>query len=289
MSGLTAEAEKASNPLAGLTVRCFVFEQVRFVDEFSVFTTKHSEKISCMKLAVIYVRDGQASPQQQWFKNGKGQDTLIPEFAAFMNVMGTRKDMSTWKGYTGEIGEGEAFYTVWQDLEVVYHVAPELSKPEIRRLIGNDLVNIIFLESGTLNLDGLSELGNVPQVFIVVQPEGGSTFRVSFYQKSTITGIGPCFEDLCDLPTVRELVLTRSFNGWLRTKFCPPMSRLFSTPRQHALNEIVRPYISDQCVHGLHPLGCFFYENATQGTPLFLLGNKLSNIKRVIGNKSCLV
>ena len=57
--------------------------------------------------------------------------------------------MSTWTGYRGDVNkkEGTALHTRWNDFEVVYHLAPESTEEEIRRLIGNDISYILFYVS----------------------------------------------------------------------------------------------------------------------------------------------
>lgn len=57
---------------------------------------------------------------------------------------------------------------------VIYHVAPLLNAEGHRRLIGNDIAVIFFMEenSGKFDPSFMDQLGQVPQVFAVVQPQG---------------------------------------------------------------------------------------------------------------------
>lgn len=59
---------------------------------------------------------------------------------------------------------------------MVYHVAPLLNAEEKRRLIGNDIAVMFFLDepdtSVKFPLSGLDTFGEVPQVFAVIQPCG---------------------------------------------------------------------------------------------------------------------
>ena len=53
----------------------------------------------------------------------------------------------------------------------MYHVAPILSADEHRRLIGNDLAIIFFLDEGAeFDPSQVTALGKVPMIYIVVTP-----------------------------------------------------------------------------------------------------------------------
>jgi len=264
----------------GFRICSYVFDHCFFRDNFVLFERKHPQAMKTMKIGVLYVRDGQESPQEDWFKNGKGGDALDPQFWRLMNTLGTRTDMATWPKYTGEMNNKFGFYDEWAGVEVVYHLAPELTKEEIRRLIGNDIVVLIFVESGTLPIKPLYDLGNVPQIFIVLYSQGDDQWRAEFWQRSCITHIGPAFRGTVSLATLKQMILTRAFNGLDRTRYCPPMNRLFSIPRRHTLKETLLPFTAGHSEHGVDPKGTFFVQNASSGTCLFLNENKLQSLKK---------
>lgn len=115
--------------------------------------------------------------------------------------MGQRVNIDTHAGYKGDVGSGIAYYDIWRDIEghtralfsrlltasVIYHVAPIMNAEMHRRLIGNDIGIVFFLEVGALFdpkvrywftglvgcilfLQVLEGLGSVPQIFAIVQP-----------------------------------------------------------------------------------------------------------------------
>lgn len=62
----------------------------------------------------------------------------------------------------------------------MYHVSPMLTSEEHRRLVGNDIALLFFVEEGApLDLSGLSGLGTVGQVYVAVQPAGNNLWRYS--------------------------------------------------------------------------------------------------------------
>jgi hypothetical protein len=62
----------------------------------------------------------------------------------------------------------ETYYTIWNDVEIMFHIAPLLNEEQVRRLIGNDIVVIIFhddpMMSSSFNPDPFIEMGAVAQV-----------------------------------------------------------------------------------------------------------------------------
>jgi hypothetical protein len=92
-----------------------------------------------------------------------------------------------------------------------------------RRLIGNDLAIIFFLEEGgEFDPTNILALGQVPVVFIVVTPYQGSyrqafgywrfnCFRVAFLSANSLKSTVPLAPvNILDGPTMKDLVLTKS-------------------------------------------------------------------------------
>lgn len=96
--------------------------------------------------------------------------------------------MKEWKGYRGDMGgSGETFFEHWKDeidgifrpssttsslsYLVMYHLSPLLNSEGHRRLIGNDIGVIFFVEEDAqFSPAFLNELGTVPQVYALIQP-----------------------------------------------------------------------------------------------------------------------
>eukprot|EP01124_Arcella_intermedia_P012965 TRINITY_DN19378_c0_g1_i2.p1 TRINITY_DN19378_c0_g1~~TRINITY_DN19378_c0_g1_i2.p1 ORF type:complete len:190 (+),score=44.00 TRINITY_DN19378_c0_g1_i2:155-724(+) len=85
--------------------------------------------------------------------------------------MGKKIDLTHWVGYTGDMRnheEKETYYTNWNNKDIIFHVAPLLSSEAIRRLIGNDIVIIVFTEDVDFNPYVLKQLGTVPLIFFII-------------------------------------------------------------------------------------------------------------------------
>jgi len=90
-----------------------------------------------------------------------------------------------WRHYRGDVrAPGLAYYTKWRDIQIIYHVCPTLNDEEIRRLIGNDIGMLIFLDESATSFDPseIDKFGEVPQAFVVVQPVKDK-YRIGFFRK----------------------------------------------------------------------------------------------------------
>jgi len=153
---------------------CVLVTETEFPKEFLTVEQKHTQKRTAMKLGVVYCKHGQSDPQVI-LTNGRGGGKCSPRFWSFVDSISVQIDLAAWQGYRGDMREpGFAYYDNWDSkVEVIYHVAPQLNAEETRRLIGNDVGYIIFLDEGwntRFNPSQVGLFGEVPQVFAVVQP-----------------------------------------------------------------------------------------------------------------------
>jgi len=139
-----------------------------------------------------------------------------------------------------------AYYDDWKGIEIIYHVAPLLTEEETRRLIANDIAYIIFLEEG-LDIDfdpsDIGEFGDVPHLFVIVQPVKDK-YRIAFFTKKSITPHDPYTpKELLEPHHTKDVILTKVHNGLVMTNYCPPMNWLFYKPRQETLHHITSKYL----------------------------------------------
>jgi len=204
-----------------------------------------------MKLGVIYCKPGQTNPRDMLL-NGLDGDTCSSHFWEFLSILGRKIDLSNHPGYRGDFGSAEhatAYYDQWKDLdqvehEIIYHVAPLLNSDAHRRLIGNDLGIIFYLEEGKFDISEIQELGTVPQVFAVVQPTPDhQKYIFACFSTVSLRPFGPPVPSYPVAPRLlRVILLTKFVNGLLMTIFCPPFNRLFYKPRGHTLETIIVKY-----------------------------------------------
>ncbi|ELR21803.1 Rap/ranGAP domain containing protein [Acanthamoeba castellanii str. Neff] len=108
------------------------------------------------KFGVLYGREGQS--ENEMFANVE----TSPEFQQFLHLLGDRITLKGWTQYAGGLDVKrdstgtQSVFRKFRDLEIMFHVAPLLpfypddtQHVERKRHLGNDIVVIIFLDSGT--------------------------------------------------------------------------------------------------------------------------------------------
>eukprot|EP01127_Copromyxa_protea_P017064 TRINITY_DN5167_c0_g1_i6.p1 TRINITY_DN5167_c0_g1~~TRINITY_DN5167_c0_g1_i6.p1 ORF type:complete len:569 (-),score=83.18 TRINITY_DN5167_c0_g1_i6:915-2621(-) len=215
-----------------------------FAQELRKIEQVHSQATKNLQIGVIFAQEGQID-SELWMANEVQSD----KFWEFMDFFGERVSVDhTWKQFRGDIqlsasNTPQAYFCQWEGLDVIYHLAPLMDSDDRRRLIGNDILIIIFVEEGAaIDMPSLSGLGQVPQCICIVQPVG-DLWQISFHVSCSLTGVPniPPLEPV-DIITLKHVVLTFFFNGLIQTKQCPPLNRLFFRPRERALTELMKRY-----------------------------------------------
>jgi len=125
----------------------------------------------------------------------------------------------------------------------MFHIAPYCTPEQHRRLIGNDILVVIFHDDPDyepFDPTVLADLGTVPQIFCVVQ-SFNNLYRLGFLHRKNIKDFGPPSPpiDYCfDKYNVFDYLFTKLHNGLKMSKLCPPMNRLYSTPRAETLKTL---------------------------------------------------
>jgi len=125
------------------------------------------------------------------------------------------------------------------------HVTPWLTTEQHRRLIGNDICLILYYdteENTEVQFDPqvLDTLGIVPQVFTVVQPVKHE-YLLGFFHRANLKAYRPTPPPrgyTFNAETIRDYLFTKLYNGYVMSTKCPPVNRLFSTPRRAAIETL---------------------------------------------------
>eukprot|EP01114_Cavostelium_apophysatum_P015326 TRINITY_DN4148_c0_g1_i1.p1 TRINITY_DN4148_c0_g1~~TRINITY_DN4148_c0_g1_i1.p1 ORF type:complete len:548 (+),score=139.82 TRINITY_DN4148_c0_g1_i1:161-1804(+) len=224
-------------------------KDTKFYEDLLQIEKKHpQDNKRCLKVAVIYSKANQKSPHEM-FQNKSSAD-----FQDFLSILGEKIQLLGWTGYRGDLNTGqeaETIYTKWKGFEVMYHVSTMTNSEQHRRLIGNDIGAIIFQEETPLDPTHLNLLGTVPQVFAVVQPqkvtEKGKTqtlYRLAFVTGVNVKPYPPELprKYLFTKANLKDFLLTKLANGYIKALSCPPMNRLFYIPRAASLVDLAKKY-----------------------------------------------
>jgi len=167
--------------------------------------------------------------------------------------LGKKINISGWTKYRGDMRPPDvAYYDNWKGIEIIYHVAPLLTEEETRRLVANDIAYIIFMEEGSdveFDPSYVGEFGDVPHLFVIVQPVQDK-YRVAFFTTKSITLHHPFTpSQLLEPHLTKDIILTKIHNGLVMTNYCPPMNWLFYKPRQETLQHITSRYVENERTH----------------------------------------
>jgi hypothetical protein len=197
-------------------------------------------KVRNYKFAVIYVKEGQKDPAD-FFSN----TSASPEFYEFMNLLGNKIKMKGWKAYRADLDVkanntgAYSYYTEWERLEIMFHVVPMLNQKSVARLVGNDVVAIIWLEDNIWN--PCSIISQVLHAQIVVKPLNitkTNKVRVGCVVKEGMPLSRPKCKDILvwDMDeNLREFILKKSVNTERAAWHCSTTVRTQSRSLQEHL------------------------------------------------------
>jgi RAP1 GTPase activating protein 1 len=176
------------------------------------------------KFGAIMWRAGQS--EDQLFANNE----MPGGFELFLTMLGERIELSGWSGFRGGLdvtGGTTGTQSVFrhfvhsdEDVEIMYHVAPllpffekDLQQLERKRHVGNDVVNVVFVEGDEPFPTSLIT-SHFTYVFIVVRLESMSParFRVAVCAKDGVRPFGPPLPD----PPVFDC--NQTFSDWISAK-----------------------------------------------------------------------
>jgi len=119
-----------------------------------LFTLEKQERAMNLKFGVIYAKKGQLT-DDEFFSNESGST----EFENFLNLLGGKICLKGWDRYRGGLDVHnnmtgtESVFTLFEDHQIMFHVSQLLpfssedtQQVERKRHIGNDIVNIIFMD-----------------------------------------------------------------------------------------------------------------------------------------------
>ncbi|XP_026479610.1 GTPase-activating Rap/Ran-GAP domain-like protein 3 [Ctenocephalides felis] len=222
------------------------------------------------KFGIVYMRKGQ-STDDEMLSNEHGST----EFDKFVRLLGDKVRLKGWDNYRGGLDvKGDmtgrhSVYTVYEGHEIMFHVSTLLpfskdnrQQVERKRHIGNDIVNIVFLEDSDEDADGdsdgsLDEIEDLEKdealhatfnpasiksqfthVFAVVSCRRG-VYRLSVYCDESVPLFGPslpCPPVFRDPNAFREFLLVKMINGE-KAAFQTPT---FARKRERTLDMLIK-------------------------------------------------
>ncbi|XP_055707592.1 GTPase-activating Rap/Ran-GAP domain-like protein 3 isoform X2 [Phlebotomus papatasi] len=197
------------------------------------------------KFGVVYMKGGQKADDEM-LSNECGSE----DFDEFLGVLGEKIRLKGWQQYKGGLDVKNdmtgrySIYTIYEGHEIMFHVSTLLpfsrdrQQVERKRHIGNDIINIIFVDGDEADFSPNCIKSQFTHIFAVVTKRR-KTYRLSMYCDETVPPFGPTLPDPPEFQnptTFREFLLVKLINGEKATFQTPT----FFQKRQRTLEMLIR-------------------------------------------------
>ena len=221
-------------------------ELVKFCDEFAFATSE-------IKVGVLFAKHKQTTGKQ--FRSNKDNKNIdCKDYYEFLKIMGLseivngidifecNKPEDNWKN-THNQHDSQSFRVNW-------YIGSSMDDQNIRQHIGNVMLIIIFRDAPnkpdeyqSFDTNYVADMGIVNQIFIVVEKiviNNLDRYRVGVFYRN-MTTFEPSIPEnfLFTKENIRDVILTKLYNGMINIKTKSDVSKLYTVPRQTAFNELV--------------------------------------------------
>ncbi|XP_055643647.1 GTPase-activating Rap/Ran-GAP domain-like protein 3 isoform X2 [Toxorhynchites rutilus septentrionalis] len=218
------------------------------------------------KFGVVYMKAGQKMDDEM-LSNEYGS----ADFDEFLKLLGERIRLKDWERYRGGLDvKGDmtgkhSIYTLYEGHEIMFHVSTLLpfsrdnrQQVERKRHIGNDIVNIVFVDESTNGEETEFNPNNIKSQFthvFAVVTKRYRKYRIAVYCDETVPPFGPTlpnppeFED----PAVfRDFLLVKLINGEKATFQTPTFSRKRERTLEMLIKDLYEEYVHDNKMNMLN-------------------------------------
>ncbi|XP_034235197.1 GTPase-activating Rap/Ran-GAP domain-like protein 3 isoform X2 [Thrips palmi] len=213
------------------------------------------------KFGVLYTKPQQVTDDEM-FSNEEGS----PEFHRFVKLLGDEVKLKGWKKYRGGLDvKGDmtgkhSVYTIYEGHEIMFHVSTMLpyskdnrQQVERKRHIGNDIVNIVFLDGGPSQMGTFNPSfikSQFTHVFALVTHDAeADAWRLAVYSEESVPLFGPslpCPPVFTNDDEFREFLLVKMINGE-KAAFNTPT---FAQKRERTLDMLIKDLHSEHMPDG---------------------------------------
>ncbi|XP_031635963.1 GTPase-activating Rap/Ran-GAP domain-like protein 3 isoform X2 [Contarinia nasturtii] len=207
------------------------------------------------KFGVVYMKAGQKCDDEM-LSNEFGSKS----FEEFLGILGEKIRLKGWERFRGGLDvKGDmtgkySIYTLYEGHEIMFHVSTLLpfsrdnrQQVERKRHIGNDIVNIIFIDGDSCDFSPNCIKSQFTHIFAVVTKQNG-IYRLSVFCDETVPPFGPTLPnppDFQDVAAFREFLLVKLINGEKATFQTPTFSRKRERTLEMLIKDLYEEYAHD--------------------------------------------
>ncbi|KAL5275099.1 GARNL3 family protein [Megaselia abdita] len=224
------------------------------------------------KFGVIYMKSGQTCDDEM-LSNEEGSK----DFNDFLNILGEKIVLKGWERYRGGLDvKGDmtgmcSVYTMYEGHEIMFHVSTLLpfsrdnrQQVERKRHIGNDIVNIIFMDISEESLEADQDeppmfdpnciKSQFTHIFALVTKKKNN-YRLAIYCDETVPPFGPTLPsppEFGDISLFREFVLVKLINAEKSTFQTPTFSRKRERTLEMLIKDLYEEHVHDNKLNMLN-------------------------------------
>ncbi|XP_037792024.1 GTPase-activating Rap/Ran-GAP domain-like protein 3 [Penaeus monodon] len=212
------------------------------------------------KFGILYMKAGQTSDDEIL-----SNDSPCREFDTFLGLLGERVRLRNWDKFRGGLDvKGDmtgrhSVYTIYEGHEIMFHVSTMLpfskdnkQQVERKRHIGNDIVNIVFLDGSVDDMANFSPSflkSQFTHVFALVSYNSeDDSYRLHVYSEETVPLFGPslpCPPVFYNREEFREFLLVKLINGEKATFNTPTFSQKRERTLDMLIKDLYQEHIND--------------------------------------------
>ena len=262
------------------------------------FDQKASFRGKKYKFGLLYQKKGQFS-EDEIFKNQEGDNN----YDDFLDFIGKRQLLKGYEGFTGGLDTKhdqtgtEAIFATFEECEIVFHVATLLPHSDTdkqqlakKRHIGNDIVAIVFQESGAMFSPSIVS-SQFLHSYIVIQPAKEEKFMISIVTKADVPDFEPSFQYQgvhTKTPLLRQNLLSKLINAELACYKSSIFLNLEQRTRYNMLHDVSDKLLleTNKYLKPVTSRGCSIDENVLNDKDKGLLQSMCTVIRKQIRSKS---
>eukprot|EP00118_Oscarella_pearsei_P028342 m.1921 g.1921 ORF g.1921 m.1921 type:complete len:1288 (+) comp8060_c0_seq1:132-3995(+) len=214
------------------------------------------------RIGVMYCKEGQKTEDEMY-----GNETGSPAFDRFLTVLGEKVTLKGFQSYRAQLDtKGDStgthsIFTSFHSKDIMFHVStllpytPNNDQQVLRkRHIGNDIVTIVFQESGSEPFSPKMVRSNFQHIFLVVRllpssSTGRPYYGIAVSRSMSIPLFGP------EIPSgatflhgsgFREFLLTKALNGESAAKKSAKFADMAKRTRKEYLLDLAKSYATNQ-------------------------------------------
>ncbi|XP_075783411.1 signal-induced proliferation-associated 1-like protein 1 isoform X1 [Pelodiscus sinensis] len=213
-----------------------------------------------LKVGIMYCKAGQSTEEEMYNNESAG-----PAFEEFLQLLGERVRLKGFEKYRAQLDTKtdstgtHSLYTTYKDYEIMFHVSTMLpytpnNKQQLlrKRHIGNDIVTIVFQETGAQPFSPKNIRSHFQHVFVIVRVHNPCTdnicYSVAVTRSRDVPSFGPPIPKGVTFPksnVFRDFLLAKVINAENAAHKSEKFRAMATRTRQEYLKDLAEKNVTN--------------------------------------------